>query len=268
MIVRREFLHRLVALGCGRASTALSAKIGILKGSRQTYESERAGNGLRRHPKRDVSLRSNSLAVTLDAEDGLPYRYDFAETSIWGEDTGTPIAAILCRRRPRAYQTIALKTTSFTRKIGSVAFHFIVRWQQQEGARFSLRYAIDDAGITVTMEEVVEHSGFELIEVSLPDLATVREGDEGAWMAQGRDGGSFVRVSESKPFRFDDDEYFGRISTQLPVGMVGTKHVGCVMEVSAFMDGTESSVRLSGNNDARESEPFRYTVFTAAAATT
>jgi Family of unknown function (DUF5696) len=252
VILRREFLHKFFALACGRASAGLGAKLGFLSGARQTQESERMQNGLRQTPKRDVSLRSNSLTATIDAEDGLPYRYDFNESFIWGEDIGTPITAVLCRRQPRGYHTIPLKAASFTRTTHSAVFHFSVPWQQQEEARFSLRYAIDEASLILTMEDVVEHSGFELVEVALPNLATVRESDGGAWMAQGRDGGSFVRVAEAKPFRFDDDEYFGRISTQLPVGMVGTRDIGCVMEVTAFMDGTETSVaELGGQRSAR-----------------
>ena len=246
MILRREFLHTFFALWCARASTAVAAKIGILPGARQTRNSEGATTGLRQPPRRDVSLRSNSLAVTLDAEDGLPFRYDFNGESIWGEDIGTPITAILCRLQPRNYNTVTLKAASFTRTAHGVVFRFEVPWQKQNGASFSLRYSIEDASIVLTMEDVVERPGFELIEVGLPNLATVRERDEAAWIAQGRDGGSFARIAEAKPYRFEDDEYFGRISTQLPVGMVGKGHIGCVMEVSAFMDGTETSVAVVG----------------------
>ena len=246
MILRREFLHRFFALGCARASTAVAAKIGILPGARQARSSEPVIAGLRQPPHRGISLRSNSLAVTLDAEDGLPFRYDFNGESMWGEDIGSPITAIICRLQPRSYNTVSLKAASFTKATHSVLFRFAVPWQQQDGASFSLRYAIEDASMVLTMEDVVEQPGFELIEVGLPDLATVRESDDAAWMAQGRDGGSFVRIAEAKPYRFEDDEYFGRISTQLPVGMVGKGHIGCVMEVSAFMDGTETSVDVVG----------------------
>jgi hypothetical protein len=244
VILRREFLHRFFALGCAQASTAVAAKIGILPGARQARNSEPVITGLRQPPHRGISLRSKSLTVTLDAEDGLPFRYEFNGESIWGEDIGSPITAIVCRLQPRSYNTVSLKADSFTKTTHSVSFRFEVPWQLQDGASFSLRYAIEDASIVLTMEDVVEQPGFELIEVGLPDLATVRESDDAAWMAQGHDGGSFVRIAEGKPYRFEDDEYFGRISTQLPVGMVGKGHIGCVMEVSAFMDGTETSVEV------------------------
>lgn len=252
MIHRREFLHKFFALGRGWASTAVAAKVGILPPARQTGKSEGAMTGRRQSPHRDVCLRSSSLTVTLDAEDGLPFRYDFNGESIWGEDIGAPVTAILCRLQPRSYNTVSLNAASFTKTTYSVVFRFAVPWQQQAGASFSLRYAIEGASIVLTMEDVVEHPGFELIEVALPNLATVREGDRAAWMAQGRDGGSFVRVADARPYRYADDDNFGRISTELPMGAVGVGGIGCVMEVTAFMDATETSIMaVEGMRSAR-----------------
>jgi glycosyl hydrolase family 101 (putative endo-alpha-N-acetylgalactosaminidase) len=226
--------------------------MGILPGARQTPDSKGAMAGLRLPPHRDISLRSNSLTVSLDAEDGLPFRYDFNGESIWGEDIGAPMTAILCRLEPRCYNTVSLKAASLTRTSHSVVFRFAVPWEHQHSVSFSLRYSMETSSIVVTMEDVVEHPGFELIEVALPNLATVREGDQAAWMAQGRDGGSFVRVAEAKPYRFPDDENFGRISTELPIGAVGVGSIGCLLEVTAFMDGTETFIaEVEGMRRAR-----------------
>jgi len=246
VILRREFLYKFFALGCARASAAVAAKMGIVAGERETGSSKGEVNGPRQSPHRDVSLRTSSLAVTLDAEDGLPFRYEFNGESIWGEDTGAPMTAILCRLEPRSYNTVSLKAASFTETSDSVVFRFSVPWEHRDGVSFSLRYSIEDASLVLTMEDVVEHPGFELIEVALPNLATVREGDRAAWMAQGRDGGSFVRVADAKPFRYAGDENFGRISTELPIGAVGVGGIGCLMEVTAFMDATETSVAAVG----------------------
>jgi Endo-alpha-N-acetylgalactosaminidase len=213
---------------------------------------EVAAQGLRKPPVRPVTLRSNLLTATLDGKDGLPFHYLFDGETIWGEDTGAPIAAIVCRLRPRSYVAAAVRVVSVARTQSSAVVRFQVPWDEEIGAEFSLRYAIAGASLTMTLESVVEHPGFELIELSLPSLATVRETDEGAWMAQGRDGGSFVRVAEAKPYRYKDDEYFGRISTQLPIGMVGTRRAGCLMAVTGFMDGTETSVATTaGGRSAR-----------------
>ena len=63
---------------------------------------------------------------------------------------------------------------------------------------FIIKYVIDGLSMVVTMENVVEHPEFQLIEVGLPNLATVREEDGAAWMAHGRDGGELVELRNAK----------------------------------------------------------------------
>ncbi len=195
---------------------------------------------------RKMMLTSDSLTVAFDAGTGLPFEYRFGKETIRGENAGTEIAAIVCRLQPRTYKTVFLKVLSVVNTGHSVVFTFEAPFQQTTGARLSLKYALEGSSLVVTMQGVVEHAGFELIEVALPSLASVTESEDMAWMAQGRDGGSFVRVAKAKVFRYEDDEYFGRISTQLPIGAVGKGDVGCVMEVTAFMDGTETAILQSG----------------------
>jgi hypothetical protein len=232
MIPRRSFVSSLIAL-CGLRSVSSFAA--------DLYGAP-ARKDKREPPVNPIIFKSGSLEVTLDAADGLPFRYVFQGHSIWGEDSGEPATAILCQLQPRRYDPVPLKVASVARSQGTVLFTFEVCSGQRIGARFSLRYAIDGASLLVTMEDVVEQPGFELIEVALPSLASVRETDQKAWLAQGRDGGSFVRLMEAIPHVYEDDDNFGRISIQLPMGAVGTDRIGCLMEVTSFMDGTETSV--------------------------
>jgi hypothetical protein len=232
MIPRRSFVSSLIAL-CGLRS-ARPFVPGIL--------ATPALKGRRRPPADPIFLGSGPLSVTLDAVDGLPFRYGFQGHSIWGEDAGGPATAILCELQPRRYETIPLRVAAVKRSPDTALFTFEVRSGERLGARFSLRYAVDGASLLVTMEDVVEQPAFELIEVALPALAAVHETDPRAWIAQGRDGGSFVRLANATPHVYEDDDNFGRISIQLPVGAVGTDRIGCLMEVASFMDGTETSV--------------------------
>jgi len=247
MLPRRSFVSSLIALGGLRWFPSFASGL----------SSAQAPTGTRKAPEDPVVLHSGSLSVTLDAADGLPYRYAFQGRSIWGEDSGAPATAVLCQLQPRRYETIPLRVASVRHSPAGAVFTFEVRSAQhlsgdQFGARFSLRYAIDGASLFVTMEDVVEQHGFELIEVALPNLASVRESDHEAWLAQGRDGGSFVRLMEATPHVYEDDDNFGRISIQLPMGAVGTARIGCLMEVTSFMDGTETSVVESeGKRSAR-----------------
>ncbi len=93
------------------------------------------------------------------------------------------------------------------------------------------------------MEEVNEEPGFELIEASLPQIVTVREGGWSGLDGRGERRGLVWRLEKAKAFRFPDDRFFGRISSELPIGMVGQNGIGCAMEVTGFMDGTETEIR-------------------------
>ena len=235
MIPRRKFISTLVALGGLKALPGFADEIGGLAVNP-------ASTGIRRVPLKPITLKSGPLTVILDSADGLPFRYEFQGESLWGEDTGSPVSAVICQTHPRSYSTIPLKVASLRRTQDSVVFTFEVRSQENDAATFSLRYSIKNATLILTMEKIVEQPGFELIEVALPNLVTVRESDPSAWLAQGRDGGSFVRLAAAKPYVYPDDDNFGRISIQLPMGAVGTERIGCLMEVTSFMDATETAV--------------------------
>jgi hypothetical protein len=123
-----------------------------------------------------------------------------------------------------------------------VAFPCTVSHEGAVRARFDQVYRLKGASLTLTLENVVEQPGYELIEIALPRLVAMNEAEPQAWMAEGRDGGSFVRLADAKSVRLDDDDNFGRISIQLPIGLVGAGDVGCLMEVQGYMDGTETEI--------------------------
>jgi hypothetical protein len=199
-------------------------------------------------PADPLVLRNNDVEVAFDRKHGLPYSYRYRDQRLWGEGEGKAIEVILCRLEPRSYRTVTLESSQIHTTRNTVQFVFNATFEGLPAANFRLRYALDAATLTLTMEEVNEQHGFELIEAALPQLVVVREEDGPAWMSEGRAGGSFVRLEEARAFRFQDSGFFGRISTELPVGMVGQNGIGCVMEVTAFMDGTETEIRGEAGN--------------------
>jgi hypothetical protein len=197
---------------------------------------------IRRAPNRPLVLQTADLSVTFDQKDGLPYKYQLADEHIWGEDTGQPVSLILCCLHPRSYLTLSIAPSSTSKTQRAVDFAFDATHDGRPAASFHLKYVIDGLAMIVTMENVIEHPGFELIEVGLPNLATAREEDGAAWMAHGRDGGELVELQHAKDTHLPDDPYFGRLWKFLPVAMVGARRMGVVMEVTAFMDATEAEV--------------------------
>jgi hypothetical protein len=236
VIHRRKFLNGLAVLGLAQA-TRRSMATAILPAMANDVADCRS----------TVVSKSKLLTVSFDNVTGLPSQYRFGEEAIQGSDKHKSIAAVVCCLQPRRYETVLLKVISIEKNGTTVVFTFAAPWLDETAARLSIKYAVEDASLVVTLQNVVEHAGFELIEIALSDLATVSERDEMAWMAQGRDGGSFVRVAKSKAYAYEDDDNFGRISTQLPMAAVGKRSVGCVMEVTAFMDGTETSIVQTGS---------------------
>ena len=199
--------------------------------------------GTRTPPLKPVVLQSGGLQIAFDQQAGLPYSYDFKGRWLWGEDEGHASTAIVCQLQPRAYTTVTPVAVAVRQTAHEVTFDFRADFSGTSAATYSLRYVVDGASCLLTLESLVEQPGFEFIELAVPQLLTVRQEDGAAWMAEGRHGGSFVRLEEAKAYRFPDHEYFGRISTELPIGMVGTDAIGCLMEVSAYMDGTETEIK-------------------------
>jgi hypothetical protein len=204
---------------------------------------------VRNAPGRPVVIGTASLSVVLDRSDGIPYQYRFQNGHVWGEDSGSRMTAILCRLDPRSYATTSMKPTSSKVGKSEVSFSFELAYQGQSAASFVLNYKLNGSSLNLTMDQVKEQPGFELIEVSIPDLATVREEDGASWLAHGNNGGSVVDLSHSKPYRMPEDPFFGKIATVLPVAMVGNGKVGAALEVSAFMDGM--SLEIAGERGHR-----------------
>jgi hypothetical protein len=189
-----------------------------------------------------ADLRNADLAVTFDPVSALPTAYTYRGQNLTGAVDRGPVRAIVCRLAPRAYATVDVVVGAGLRSGKVMRFACQVLHEGRLAAGFDQVYRLDGASLVLTLENVVEQAGFALIEVALPELVGVTEAQTGAWMAEGRNGGSFVDLARATPRRLDDDDNFGRISVQLPVGMVGSRAIGCLMEVQGYMDGAETAI--------------------------
>jgi hypothetical protein len=131
----------------------------------------------------------------------------------------------------------------------SAVFHFRADFNGTRAAQFSLRYILRGTTLLVTMEAIEEQPGFELIDVSMPSLVTVRESDEQAWLVHGDQGGSLTMLSQTKPGSLPLNNFWGNVQGTLPIVMVGTAHALCVQETTSYMDGT--LLQVSGENGSR-----------------
>ena len=117
-------------------------------------------------------------------------------------------------------------------------FHFHIADNDKPAASFTLRYKVDDGSVYITLEDVREAEGYELIDVKLPRLVTVREEDGAAWLAHGDSGGSLALLKDATSGWLKPNTFWGDVLASLPVVMLGKDHALCVQEVTAYMDET------------------------------
>lgn len=202
--------------------------------------------GARTAPGHPVSLRSAQLEIILDANDALPFEYHWRATGakLRGQDFGRRMIATLCQRGPWRFFSATVDEPRLrpATKPNTAQFDVTLQDGATPCASFTLRYRLTGPTLFITLDNIVEHSGYELLDLGMPRLATVREEDEAAWMVHGDSGGSIVTLAEAKHGTLPPNSFWGRINGQLPVNMVGTARLLCVQETTAFMDTSEVTV--------------------------
>jgi hypothetical protein len=246
---RRDFLRLGAA---SMAATGLNAFVPAQLADAQPGEPV----GTRSAPAHPVLLRSQKLEVTLDGEDGLPYEYRWTATGarLHGEDYGQKMTALVCERASWRFFTATLNVAYIpTRSSGPGSeawFDCTARDGDKDCATFRVKYKLADTSLFITLEDVIEKNGYELIDVAMPHLVTVREeDDEDAWLVHGDSGGSLVMLADAKPGSLPPNNFWGKINGGLPVNMVSTDQMTCVQETTAFMDMTE--VAVTGSQGSR-----------------
>ena len=209
-------------------------------------------NGALQAPAPPVVLRSKMLRVTLDASRGIPLEYRMIRSGLRFEgetQSKIPLMATICCRNPWNFERVAVVPSSQHISGAQADFRFEVKYKgNMPAAAFSLRYVLDARTVFVTLEDVKEYAGFELISLAMPALVTVSESEENVWLAHGDSGGDFVALKEAKAGHLAPNSFWGEINGVLPVIMAGHSGAVCVQETTAFMDGTLQSVVGEGPN--------------------
>jgi hypothetical protein len=238
-INRRTFLKLGVSGLAAAGSESLLPRFGTEQGGR------------REAPTRPVILRSASLEASFDPTDGLPFEYRLLKSGIRfkGEGFAAPLNVRLCQRKPWGFAEVVARPTRNRVSERSVDFTFTAVYAPNAaGADFTLRYTIEGCSLHVTLEDVREHDGFELISMGIPSLVSVDEDERDAWLAHGDTGGDMVLLREAKAGKLGFNTFWGEINGILPVIMAGHSGAVCVQETTAFMDGTLLSVKGEAPN--------------------
>lgn len=199
----------------------------------------------REEPKDPIILQSEDLAVMLDRHQGLPYRYDFAHrhASMYGEDLGKPVAVTLYNKSSGAIETSSAQVKTWTSGKSNANFLFFLQDGASPAVSFSLHYVVEGTTVRISMHGVHENDGYELIEVALPRLVSIRDEENApAWLAHGDDGGWLAMLKDAKPGSLKPNTFWGNVLATMPVVMIGDNQVLCTLETTAFMDATTLTV--------------------------
>jgi hypothetical protein len=232
---RRSFLRL--------AGTAAAATSSLLR-PRLFAQNDDAPQTNRPTPQNPILLRSPQLELTLDRGDGLPFSYRLTGNGaiLLGEDLGKQLGAIVCRKSPWQFSLLPVKATRATVTQRSAAFAFQTSADGTRTTSFTLRYELRDATVIITLEDITEAEGYELISVEIPRLVAVHETDANAWLAHGDTGGSFITLDKAKPGALPLNQFWGPALGTLPILMLGNSSAMCVQEITAYMDGGFLSV--------------------------
>lgn len=236
LLDRRTFLKFTGASVAGLAGSNLYS---------QTPEPQNTGLlTTRTAPVNPIIIKSTDLEVVLDRHDGLPYEYRLLRGNrrMLGEDLGKPIGVTFYEKSSGTIKT----AVASVEKLSELKDHSDLLFQIADGSNtamsFVLSYLVDAATLRIVLYAVREFPGYELIEVAMPRLATVREEDGPAWLAHGDDGGWLATLRDATPASLKPNTFWGNVLATLPVVMVGTDGLICVQETIAFMDGTALSI--------------------------
>lgn len=201
--------------------------------------------GATRGAVRPVVVRSSALELTLDAENAAPSSYRLVRSGIVfrGDEMRALLRARVCRLSPWGFADVEVKPASNSVAAGRAGFRFTAKFDDgAPAADFTLLYVLEGSGVRVTLEDVKEREGFELISLSIPSLVCVDETDADAWLAHGDDGGDLVALKDAKVGKLPLNTFWGEINGVLPVIMTGHSGAVCVQETTAYIDGTLLSV--------------------------
>ena len=197
----------------------------------------------RKAPGSPIVLKSAELELVLDRDDGLPYEYRLLKSNrrLAGEDLGKPVSVTYFDKTQGSVKTVAQRVGKETVGKTRADFVFRVTAESHPLVGFTLRYEVEGPTVRVTMRDVDESPGYELLEVALPRLASIREEDDG-WLAHGDDGGWLTTLKAATPGSLKPNTFWGEVLATMPVVMIGNDRLICVQETTAFMDGTSLSV--------------------------
>ncbi|MFJ2865607.1 DUF5696 domain-containing protein [Kitasatospora sp. NPDC087314] len=213
----------------------------------------------------DSSISSSLVQVQFDPATGLPAQYTFPTWSnAWlrGNDmSGSSANQLTAASRNSSNSEFSganslrfnrIETPSSTQ----AKVFYDAYWSDgvTRTASLAIQYDVSGANVAISLQDVTETSGYQLISVNLPSLLSVRQEDGGSpWILDANGGGRLNPLANAgvgdKP-RLDtspDDSALGTVP-YYPVDAVGTTGATGSLELKGYLTQTFASVYTSGSN--------------------
>lgn len=211
-------------------------------------------------PAKNVTLNTKLVGITFDRKDGLPVKYELPalKESFKGKEKGQTIKISVKKAfdKNRSGISLARKDTLIIprlKKIDISGNQADVHYEGYSGGlkivAFTIRYAVNDLAVSVTMENVSEQNGYELVEINIGSLVTISQSDGPAWFAHGDGGGYYADLAVAKPSVLNvkkeiDFPCFPNFS-YLPLVMMGNGKINSSMEVQGYISNTQLEISES-----------------------
>jgi hypothetical protein len=215
-------------------------------------------------------LSSPLIGITFNNLDGLPMQYELLrlKEQFRGKEETESIKIVIRKashKPPQNYSNNTIKTSNGeiyipeeTDKVITPRLKNVNILNDQadvcyEGylddiktVSFTLRYKIKGETVYLTMEDVIEQTGYELIEIQTNSLVSVNQTDGTAWIAHGDGGGYYTDLINAKPCVLKDGwskdfPYFPNFN-YLPLVMIGNGKLNCSLEVQGYLCNTQLKV--------------------------
>ncbi|MFF7993392.1 DUF5696 domain-containing protein [Kitasatospora xanthocidica] len=213
----------------------------------------------------DSSIGSSRVQVQFDPATGLPAQYTFPTWSnAWlrGNDvSGSSANQLTAASRDSSNSEFSganslrlnrIETPSPTR----AKVFYDTYWSDgvTRTASLAIQYDVSGANVAISLQDVTETSGYQLISVNLPSLLSVRQEDGGSpWILDANGGGRLNPLanagvgSKRQLDTSPNDSALGSVP-YYPVDGVGTTGATGSLELKGYLTQTFASVYTSGSN--------------------
>ncbi|WP_158845887.1 hypothetical protein, partial [Streptomyces sp. NRRL WC-3742] len=207
-----------------------------------------------------TSIASAQVQVQFDTSNGLPSQYTFPAWSnarLRGHDLdGGSLEQLTAVSRDSAKAEFSgtnslrlnrIETPSATR----AKVYYDAYWSDgtTRTASLAIQYDVSGHNVDITLQDVVETSGYQLIAVNLPSLLSLRQEDGGSpWILDANGGGRLNTLANAGPGSQKKIDFNGTESPYLPVNAVGTSGATGGLEITGYVDQPYTSVYTSGSN--------------------